>query len=57
MENKQLKKELAKMAKRLDKEWRAEVDNNDRKKPMDYIRSSHLSGQLDMVVRILAMLS
>ena len=57
MDNKQLKKDLAKMAKQLDKEWKAEVDNNDRKKPMDYIRSSHLSGQLDMVVRILAMLS
>lgn len=53
---KAIKKELAKMAKDLEKQWKDEVDGADRKKPSDYIKTSHIQGQLDMVVRILSIM-
>ena len=57
MEIKDLKLELERTVADLNKKWSDEVDNNDRKTPMDYIRTSTMEGELNMALRILSMLS
>lgn len=57
MEIKELKRVLAKRAKALEKEWKEEVDGKDRKRPIDYIRTSVIEGQINMVTEVLSMLS
>lgn len=57
MEIKSLKKVLAKRAKELEKQWKDEVDGKDRKKAIDYVRSSQIEGQLNMVLEVMTMIS
>lgn len=57
MELKQLKKELARIIKEKEAQWKEEVDNNDRKKPIDYVRSATIDGEMNMAMRILTMIS
>lgn len=57
MDNKEMKKYLAKRAKELEKEWHKEVEENDRTTPADYIAASTIDGKLNMVMEIMTLLS
>lgn len=57
MDQKELKKYLAKRAKELNKEWAKEVDEGDRKRPIDYVKTSLIDGKLNMVLEIQTLIS